>query len=68
MLKSLTRHNIPKEHPRANSLKIRANLSDSFDNRIISQFDYADYLWDGQRDDFMKPFETVDIPQPKNKR
>ena len=38
MLKSLTRHNIPKEHPRANSLKIRASLSDSFDNGIISQF------------------------------
>ena len=34
----MTRHNIPKDHPRANSLKIRANLSDSFDNRIISQF------------------------------
>ena len=37
-------------------------------DRMITQFDYADYLWDGQRDDFMQSFETVDIPRPKNKR
>ena len=37
-------------------------------DRMISQFDYADYLWDGQRDDFMQSYETVNIPQPKNKR
>ena len=36
-------------------------------DRIITEFDYADYLWDGQRDDYMKPIETVDIPTPKNK-
>ena len=37
-------------------------------DRMITQFDYADYLWDGQRDDYMQSFETVDIPEPKSKR
>ena len=37
-------------------------------DRMITQFDYADYLWDGQWEDFMKPFETIAIPNPKNKR
>ena len=36
-------------------------------DRMITQFDYADYLWDGQRDEFMKPVEQVEIPRPKNK-
>ena len=36
-------------------------------DRMITEFDYADYLWDGQRDDYMKPLESVDIPTPKNK-
>ena len=36
-------------------------------DRVISKFNYADYLWGGQRDDYMKPIETVDIPTPKNK-
>ena len=36
-------------------------------DRVITEFDYADYLWDGQRDDYMKPLESVDIPTPKNK-
>ena len=36
-------------------------------DRIITEFDYADYLWDGQRDDYMKPIESVDLPRPKNK-
>lgn len=36
-------------------------------DRVITEFDYADYLWDGQRDDYMKPIETVAIPTPKNK-
>ena len=36
-------------------------------DRIISEFDYADYLWDGKREDFMKPYEIVRIPEPKNK-
>jgi hypothetical protein len=30
-------------------------------------FDCADYLWDGQRDEFMKPVDKIEIPQPKNK-
>ena len=33
-----------------------------------TEFDYSDYLWDGQRDDFMKPYEKVNLPTPKNKR
>ena len=37
-------------------------------DREISKFDYADYLWDGQRNDFMKPYEKVNLPTPKNKR
>ncbi|MCH2544492.1 MAG: hypothetical protein MK015_02065 [Alphaproteobacteria bacterium] len=36
-------------------------------DRIISEFDYADYLWDGKRDEFMQPYKTVQIPEPKNK-
>ena len=36
-------------------------------DREITAFDYADYLWDGQRDDYMKPIDPVEIPSPKNK-
>ena len=36
-------------------------------DRMITEFDYADYLWDGRRDEFMKPSENIEIPQPKNK-
>ena len=34
---------------------------------IGTEFDYADYLWDGRRDEFMKESENIQIPQPKNK-
>ena len=34
----------------------------------MKEFDYAEYLWDGQREEFMKPFEQVTLPSPKNKR
>ena len=39
---------------------IVANMDLTFErsDRMITQFDYADYLWDGQRDDFMQSFET----------
>jgi len=37
-------------------------------DRMITQFDYADYLWEGQREKFMQSFETADIPTPKSKR
>ena len=37
-------------------------------DRVISEFDYADYLWDGQRNEFMKPYEKVILPIPKNKK
>jgi len=36
-------------------------------DRVITEFDYADYLWEGQRDNFMKKHEDQVIPQPKNK-
>ena len=36
-------------------------------DRMITEFDYSDYLWDGRRDEFMKPSENIEIPQPKNK-
>ena len=37
-------------------------------DREISKFDYADYLWDGQRNDFMKPYENVVLPKPKDRK
>ena len=37
-------------------------------DRMITEFDYAEYLWDGQRDDFMKKFDSPDLPVPKSKR
>ena len=33
-------------------------------DRVITEFDYSDYLWDGQRDEIMNPTEKVEIPQP----
>ena len=36
-------------------------------DRLITEFDYPDYLWNGQRDDFMKVIDPVNIPTPKNK-
>jgi hypothetical protein len=35
---------------------------------VIIEFDYAEYLWDGKRDEFMKPYENITLPTPKNKR
>ena len=37
-------------------------------DRMITEFDYADYLWDGQRDNFMQSFETSNIPVPKSRK
>ena len=37
-------------------------------DRIISVFDYAEYLWDGQRVEFMKPYENVTLPKPKDRK
>ena len=34
----MTRHNIPKEHPRAHSLKIRSKISDSYSSGILSHY------------------------------
>ena len=36
-------------------------------DRVITEFDYADYLWDGQREDYMKTIVDQQIPKPKNK-
>ena len=35
---------------------------------ISSEFNYANYLWDGERDEFMKPYTKITLPTPKNKR
>ena len=43
-------------------------LSFERSDRIITEFDYADYLWDGQREELMKPYERINFPTPKNKR
>ena len=37
-------------------------------DRMITEFDYAEYLWEGQRDEYMKPYAKVTLPTPKNKR
>ena len=37
-------------------------------DRMITEFNYADYLWDRQRDEFMQPYEKLTLPTPKNKR
>ena len=37
-------------------------------DRMISKFDYAEYLWDGQRDDYMKPYEKISLPMPKSRK
>ena len=37
-------------------------------DRMITDFDYLEYLWEGQRDDFMQPYEKITLPTPKNQR
>ena len=37
-------------------------------DRMITDFDYSDYLWEGEREEFMKPYEKINLPAPKNKR
>ena len=37
-------------------------------DRVINEFNYAEYLWDGRRNDFMKPYDNPTLPIPKNKR
>ena len=36
-------------------------------DRVISEFDYAEYLWEGQRSEFMKPYQNVTLPKPKDR-
>ena len=36
-------------------------------DRMITEFDYSEYLWDGRRDEFMKNADNIEIPLPKNK-
>jgi len=37
-------------------------------DRVISEFDYAEYLWEGQRVEFMKPYQNVTLPKPKDRK
>ena len=37
-------------------------------DRIILEFDYAEYLWEGQRDEYMQPYENVNLPTPKSRK
>ena len=37
-------------------------------DRMITEFDYAEYLWEGKRKELMQPYEKVTLPTPKNKR
>ena len=60
---------LPVEHAEEFASYCRKyGLSFERSDRLITEFDYSDYLWDGQRDDFMKPYEKVNLPTPKNKR
>ena len=52
---------------RRNELRRKYGLTFERSDRMITEFDYADYLWDGRRDDFMKETEKIQIPEPKNK-
>ena len=42
----------------------------SFDrsDRNIENFDYVNYLWDGRRDEFMKPYANKSLPIPLSKK
>ena len=37
-------------------------------DRVIENFNYPDYLWEGRRDEFMKPFEKKILPKPINQK
>ena len=43
-------------------------LSFERSDRVITEFDYAEYLWDGQRNEYMKPYESVSLPKPKSRK
>ena len=43
-------------------------LSFERSDRNIEVFDYVDYLWEGKRDDFMKPYENKILPTPISKK
>ena len=48
-------NNLPIEHAEDFASYCRKyGLTFERSDRIITEFDYADYLWDGQRDDYMK--------------
>ena len=42
----------------------------SFDrsDRNIENFNYVEYLWEGRREDFMKPYENKVLPTPLSKK
>ena len=43
-------------------------LSFERSDRVITEFDYAAYLWDGERSKYMQPYENVTLPKPKNRK
>ena len=64
-----TVHDLPEENAEKFSSYCRKyGLTFERSDRIISELDYAEYLWDGQRDEYMKPFERVTLPEPKSRK
>ena len=48
---------------------VNMDLTFERSDRMITEFDYAEYLWEGQRNKLMKPYEKIhSLPIPKNKR
>ncbi|PPR47440.1 MAG: hypothetical protein CFH19_00479 [Alphaproteobacteria bacterium MarineAlpha5_Bin9] len=37
-------------------------------DRNIKNFNYTEYLWDGQREELMKPYKQVSLPTPKSRK
>ena len=60
--------NLPIEHAEEFASYCRKyGLTFERSDRLIAEFDYADYLWDGRRSDFMSDEIKPNIPLPKNK-
>ena len=67
--KKWTVYNLPVEHAEEFASYCRKyGLSFERSDRIIEKFDYAEYLWEGQREDYMKPYQNVPLPKAKNKK
>tara|TARA_Y100000590_G_C15236926_1_gene832253 strand:- start:129 stop:428 length:300 start_codon:yes stop_codon:yes gene_type:complete len=67
--KKWTVHELPIEHAEEFASYCRKyGLTFERSDRKIKDFDYANYLWDGQRDDFMQPYEKISLPTPKSRK